>query len=128
MYKRAFLASQDGEYCEEGGELTEATQLDERLVVVKTNTVVRPHAMVIHHKHAHVANTTVMRAKRLDKLALVTECIFLLRQLSHGVLKCFEVCTSYRGIPQDLCDVPRVSFCQIFVNCELFIMRLLFWF
>ena len=63
---------------------------------MQADTIVGPHAVVVHQQDALVTNTAVMCAERLYELALGAEGIFAFRKLSHGVLKRLKVIFSDR--------------------------------
>ena len=75
--KRISLTQQNDEAGEEGCKLTIATQLDEVLVVVEADAIVRPHAVMIHDKNTLVAYGAVVCAEWLDEVALAAEGVLL---------------------------------------------------
>ena len=58
---------------------------------MQADTIVCPHAVVVHEQDALVTDTAVMCTERFNKLALGAEGIFTLRKLAHSVLKSFKV-------------------------------------
>ena len=71
--------------------MTKSTKLNELLVVVKANAIVCPHAVMVHDKDTHVADTAVMGSQRLHKLAFLAEGVFTFRKLSQSIFKSFKI-------------------------------------
>lgn len=59
--------------------MTPAAQLYKLFVILETNAIVGPHAVVIHQKDTLVAHAAMVRPQRLYKVALVAESFFLCR-------------------------------------------------
>lgn len=63
--------------------MAEEAELDKLLVIMEADTVVGPHAVVIHQEDTLVANGAVMGPQRLEELALLAVDAFRLGEDLH---------------------------------------------
>ena len=98
-YEVIVLAQQDDHDSKQGGKLAKATHLDELLVILESNAVGSPHAVVVHDKHALVASTAMMGPQRLHKVALLAVGLLRLRKSLHCLLICLKVFLYNLGVP-----------------------------
>ena len=55
--------------------LAKQVKLKKGLVVLETNTVVSPHAVVVHQQHTSIANTAVVSPQRLESITLLADAL-----------------------------------------------------
>ena len=98
-----------------------ATQLDEVLVVVEADAVVRPHAVVVHQLHALVAHATVMRSQWFDILAFGANCVLFFWKLTESILEYFNVIVSDLCISLEFTHVFGVCLDKVLIDRQVWI-------
>lgn len=75
-------------------------------VVVEADTIVGPHAVMVHDKDTHVTNTAVMGSQRLHKLAFLAEGVLTFWKLSQSILESFKIVACNGRVPQYFGHIP----------------------
>ena len=107
------LDAGDSEDCVPARQVAIEAQLDEVLVVVQTDAVVRPHAVMVHQQHTLVAHAAVMRPQGFQVMALLAEKAFVFGKLRDNTLKSFQILHSNNTIPANFGDIGRVPRLQV---------------
>lgn len=93
--------------------------IDEVLIVVKSNAVAYPRAMVIHFQHTIPALTAMMRSFRLEHLAVATEALMAsFQRAHHGKLLDFLIRSAFRFLIAE--HHSKVQIKRVWLRTQLF--------
>ena len=105
-------------YCIKWCYFCEATKLQELFVVVKTDTVVCPHTVMVHHNHALITNTAMMCSQRLHKVAFFANQAFLFINRISNLQKGIRILDRDGWISEYVRHVSSVVLNQVWFNFQ----------